>query len=70
MTPAWRLAVAEAKLEAIETLAEAAMGNDELRNPGFVDILNVIRTPAAQQKHIQVSLYDLLKTDPKPGEDH
>ncbi len=68
MSPEWKLFCLLEKLDNIETLCQHALGNDELRNPAFLDILKVIREPIPQNVH--ENEYPLRKLIlPAPGED-
>lgn len=69
MSPEWKIFCLLAKLDNIETICEAALGNDELRNPGFLDILKVIREPIPANVHEnEFPLRKLIL--PEPGEEH
>ena len=70
MSDEWKIFCLLSKLDGIETLCEAALGNDDFRNPAFLDILRIVREPIPANTHADGFPLRRLITDPRPGEDH
>lgn len=69
MSDAWKLFCILSKLDNIETLCEAALGNDDLRNPAFLDILRIVREPIPANTHADEFPLRRLITDARVDED-